>query len=281
MNIFLLQLRNELWKLFAKKRTYIGLGMFLLAQNAIILLFRFTPATKSMKRMLEGNGFAVGEYMSALTLSTMMVIVMAYTLLPLYVALMGGDFVAKEAEDGTLRMILSRPISRLRLILLKWLAGGFFSVAMVVSLGLFGWLFSAIWFPPTGGLFVFMPGEIFAVHDFASGLGHYVAAHVVMLAKAQTMLTLGLMFSCFNMKPAAATVLALSVVLITRILMEIPYFQDLKHWFLAYHLDVWRLLLLQQIPWSRIAESLSILGAVNISLLVIGCTAFHLRDIKS
>ena len=34
--MFYLQLRNELWKLFAKKRTYIGFLMFLLAQNVIM-----------------------------------------------------------------------------------------------------------------------------------------------------------------------------------------------------------------------------------------------------
>jgi ABC-2 type transport system permease protein len=281
MKVFLLQFFNELWKLFAKKRTYIGLAMFLIAQNAVILLFRFTRATGAMKRTLEGNGYSVTEYMSALTLSTMMVIVMAYTLLPLYVTLMGGDFVAKEVEDGTLRMILSRPIARLRLILLKWLAGGVFSAVMVFALGGFGWVFSALWFPPTGGLFVWLPGEVFSVYGFWEGAGHYVAAHVAMLAKAQTMLTLALMFSCFNMKPAAATVLALSLVLITRILMEIPYFHDLQHWFLAYHLDVWRLLFLHQIPWARITESMSVLAAANVSMLVIGCAAFHLRDIKS
>jgi len=279
--MFLLQLRNELWKLFAKKRTYIGLGMFLIAQNAVILLFRFTRATNAMKRTLEGNGYDVTDYMSALTLSTLMVIIMAHTLLPLYVALMGGDFVAKEAEDGTLRMILSRPISRVRLIILKWLAGGVFSAGMVVSLGLFGWLFSAIWFPALGGMFVWVPGEVFSVYGFGAGAGHYAAAHLAMLAKAQTIMTVALMFSCFNMKPAAATVLALSLLLITRILMEIPYFHDLKHWFLAYHLDVWHLFLLQPTPWPRIAESMSILAAVNVSLVVIGCTAFHLRDIKS
>ena len=279
--MFLLQLRNELWKLFAKKRTYIGLAMFFIAQNAVILLFRFTPATNAMKRTLAGNGYEVTEYMSALTLSTLMVIVMAFTLLPLYVALMGGDFVAKEAEDGTLRMILSRPISRLRLIFLKWIAGGAFSLVMVLSLGLLGFIFSAFWFPPQGGLFVFVPGELFSVYDFSSGLGRYAAAHLVMLTKAQTILTFALMFSCFNMKPAAASILALSLITITRILMEIPYFHDMRHWFLAYHLDVWVLFFKEQIPWPRIGESLSVLAAVNVSLMVIGCTAFHLRDIKS
>ena len=32
-SMFFAQLRNELWKLFGKKRTYIGFGAFLLAQN--------------------------------------------------------------------------------------------------------------------------------------------------------------------------------------------------------------------------------------------------------
>jgi ABC-2 type transport system permease protein len=36
-----LQLRNELWKLFGKKRTYIGSGAFFLAQGIGILLFHF------------------------------------------------------------------------------------------------------------------------------------------------------------------------------------------------------------------------------------------------
>ena len=279
--MFLRQLRNELIKLFAKKRTYIGFGMFLVAQNAVILLFRFTRATASMKRTLEGNGYNVVEFMSALTLSTMMVLVMAYTLLPLYLALMGGDFVAKEVEDGTLRMILARPVSRIRLVIVKWLAGLVFSISLVAALGLFGWTFSAFWFPPTGGLFVWLPGEVFSVYSFGDGMVHYALAHAVMVLKAQTILTLALMFSCFNMKPAAATVLALSVVLITRILMEIPYFHDLQHWFLAYHLDVWRLLFLKPVPWPRLIESFSILAAMNFTFLAVGATAFHVRDIKS
>ena len=54
--MFYLQLRSELWKLFAKKRTYIGFLMFLLAQNAIILVFRFTNGPRvSMMRTLEGK----------------------------------------------------------------------------------------------------------------------------------------------------------------------------------------------------------------------------------
>src|SRR3989449_11332174 len=157
--MFYLQLRNELWKLFAKKRTYIGFLMFLLAQNVIILVFRFTNGPRvSMTRTLAGNGYLAQEFISGLTVATFMLFPVAYMLLPLYVSLVGGDLVAKEAEDGTLRMILSRPISRVRLLLLKWLSGTIFSLLLVLALGAFGILFARVWFP-WGGLFAYIPGE--------------------------------------------------------------------------------------------------------------------------
>ncbi len=40
--MFLAQLKNELWKLFGKKRTYIGFGAFVLAQTAMLLMFKYT-----------------------------------------------------------------------------------------------------------------------------------------------------------------------------------------------------------------------------------------------
>src|SRR2546423_1482048 len=151
-------LRNELWKLFGKKRTYIGFGAFLLAQNVMLLVFRFTHWQKSVERELEGNGYLAQEYISALTVALIMLIPQILLLLPLYAALVGGDLVAKEAEDGTLRMILSRPISRFRLLLAKWMAGGIFSALLVMALGGMALLFARFWFP-WKSLFISWPPE--------------------------------------------------------------------------------------------------------------------------
>src|SRR6058998_3615328 len=129
--MFFHHLRNELWKLFGKKRTYIGFGAFLLAQNAMLIAFRFTRWQKEMERMLAGNGYLAQDYVSALTVAVVMLIPQVVLLMPLYAALVGGDLVAKEAEDGTLRMILSRPISRWRLLFVKWLAGVAFCAVLV------------------------------------------------------------------------------------------------------------------------------------------------------
>jgi ABC-2 type transport system permease protein len=246
----------------------------------IILIFRFSNALRGMARTLEGNGYEAQAFISALTICTAMLFPIAYILLPLYVALVGGDLVAKEAEDGTLRMILARPISRLRLLLLKWVSGMLFAFVLVMALGGLGLLFARLWFP-WGGLFAFIPGEIFTLFDAETGWKHYLAAHLVLSLKAMTIMGLALMFSCFNVKPAAATILALSFVFINFILMNIPFFRDFQHWFLTYHLNIWQLMFAQPIPWPKVGESLSLLFGFNLTFLAIGAAVFQVRDIKS
>jgi len=279
--MFYYQLKNELWKLFGKKRTYIGFGMFVLGQLLIIIIFRYTPAQHTIQRSIERTGFDPGQYLSMLTFSTVMVLALAVTLMPLFVALVGGDLVSKEAEDGTLRMILSRPISRVRLLCVKWLAGVIFAVALVLALGLFGLLFSSFWFPVNEGMFVFIPEKFLNVYGYGEGLQHYALAHLFMVTKACTIMSLAFMFSCFNMKPAAATILALSLIIIDRVMMMMPYFSDIQYWFLSYHLDAWQLMLSSPVPWWRLGEALCVILAANLTFLVIGATAFQMRDIKS
>ncbi len=279
--MFFLQLRNELWKLFGKKRTYIGFVMFLLAQNIIALVFKFTHASAPMKRMLESAGHAADSFVSVLTIATIMLVPVAVFLLPLYVSLIGGDLVAKEAEDGTLRMILSRPISRGRLLTVKWLAGAIFGVLLCVALGVFGLAFAGLYFP-WGGLFVWMPEQdIFGVFGAGGGLWRYLAAHAMLTTEAVSIMALAFMFSCFNVKPAAATILGLSLVFVSFILEHIPYFADYRDWFFTYHLHLWQLVFADRVPWWRVGQSLSLLAGFNASFFAIGLAVFHTRDIKS
>src|ERR1051326_2458019 len=182
MKMFLRQLSNELLKLFGKKRTYIGFGAFLLAQNAMLLVFRFTRWQRELERLLSGNGYLAQEYVSALTVAVLMLLPQLLLLMPLYAALVGGDLVAKEAEDGTLRMILSRPISRFRLLTVKCVAGMIFCAVLVLILGGTALGFARIWFP-WRGMFVSLmtPSEmVFSVLGSAEGLKLYCYSHLFM-----------------------------------------------------------------------------------------------------
>jgi ABC-2 type transport system permease protein len=246
----------------------------------MLLLFRFTRWQSSVERMLEGNGYLAAQYVSALTVAVVMLIPQIILLMPLYATLVGGDLVAKEAEDGTLRMILCRPISRLRLLALKWLAGMIFAASLVLVLGGTALLFARFWFP-WQGMFAFVPGIVFNVLDAITGLKLYLCAHFFLAMNATVMLSLAFMFSCFNVKPAAATILALSVLFISLVMEGIPFLEQYHHWLLQYHFRSWLLVFAQPTPWARIAESQCILLAVMCTTFVIGATAFQMRDIKA
>jgi ABC-2 type transport system permease protein len=274
-------LKSELWKLFGKKRTYIGFGAFILAQNAMLVLFHFTNWQHRLELHLAGNGYLAAEYISALTVAMIMLTPQILLLMPLYAALVGGDLVAKEAEDGTLRMILSRPISRFRLLVAKWMAGTVFSAALVIVLGATALGFARMWFPWKGLFISWPPEQIFSWFNAGEGFRLFLFSHLLFALDASTILGLAFMFSCFNMKPAAATVLALSFLFVNMVLENIPFFEQYREWLLPYHFGAWLFVFAQPASWPRIAESCCVLLAFNVTTFLVGLAAFHARDIKS
>jgi ABC-2 type transport system permease protein len=247
----------------------------------MMLLFKYTRAHNGFERMLTSNGYLASEFISALTVSLVMLIPQITLLMPLYATLVGGDFVAKESEDGTLRMILSRPISRFRLLSVKWSAGVIFATALVLMLGLIALGFARILFP-WNGMFVIQPGQgIFAVFSPGEGLARFAFSHLFLAMNASAILSVAFMFSCFNMKPAAATILALSYLFMNMVLQHIPFFEDYQNWFITHHFDCWRLVFQTPIPWSQIIQSEIILAAMSATAFFIGSIAFQVRDFKS
>ena len=279
--MFLAQLKNELWKLFGKKRTYIGFGAFVLVQSAMLLMFKYTRWQSQFERLLSGNGYLASEYISALTVALVMLLPQILLLLPLYVTLVGGDLVAKEAEDGTLRMILSRPISRIRLLLVKWFAGIIFSAALVVSLGVLALGFARLFFP-WKGMFVFAQmNSTFGIFPPGEGLALFAFSHLFVVVNAITLLSVAFMFSCCNMKPAAATILALSYMFVNMVMQRIPFFEQYQNWFITHHFECWLLVFQSPTPWAQIFQSELILLAISATAFIIGAMIFQVRDIKS
>ena len=281
--MFFAQLKNELWKLFGKKRTYIGFGAFIIAQSAMLLVFKYTRWQEDFDRLLSGNGYLASDYISALTVALIMIWPQLVLLMPLYVTLVGGDLVAKEAEDGTLRMILSRPVSRVRLLLVKWIAGIIFTAVLVVALGIIALGFARLCFP-WSGMFVFGQSEtdmMFSLFTPGQGLALFALSHVFMVINTVTLMSLAFMFSCFNMKPAAATILALSYMFVNMVMEHIPFFDRYQDWFITHHLECSFLVFQQPTPWPQIYQSETILLATSATAFIIGVMGFQVRDIKS
>lgn len=281
MSLYWTQFGGELRKLFARKRTYIGFGAFLAIEMMLLALLRLDRVQTSVAKMIERSGYDAETYLSGLTLGLMILIWTIVLLGSLYLALISGDLVSKEVEDGTMRMILCRPVSRLSLLSQKVLAAFVYTTVLVLFISGTA-LAAGLIDRGTGGLFVFAPLErVFALYEFGDGLGRYALAQPFIILSLFTIAVLGFFFSCLPMKPAAATIVTLSLLLIDSILKNIPYFDTIQDWFLTAKMATWVGIFQPRIPWDTMIENYAVLLAIDATLLVLGWAVFERRDFKS
>jgi ABC-2 type transport system permease protein len=152
----------------------------------------------------------------------------------------------------------------------------------VLALGAIALGFARILFP-WKGLFVFgeQSDPVFGLFPPNEGLTLYIFGHLFMAVNAVAMFSVASMFSCFNMKPASATILALSYLFMNMVMEHIPFFETYQNWFITHHFACWILVFRTPTPWAQIVQSEIVLLATCATTFVIGALAFQVRDIKS
>jgi ABC-2 type transport system permease protein len=127
-------LQIELYKISKRPRTYIAFA----AITAIVLIFQFAfkaDGKSYMNLMLQSvqDSFDMdkskainGYFMCYIILNTLLIQV------PILVALVAGDAISGEANMGTLRLILTKPISRSQIIVVKFAASFIFTIMLLV-----------------------------------------------------------------------------------------------------------------------------------------------------
>lgn len=281
MNLFFVQTRGELIKLFARKRTYIGFAAFLITEIILLYLLGLDRVRGAITRVIEQAGYPAGEFLSGLTLALLILLWTVFLLGSLYLALVAGDVVGKEVEDGTMRMMLCRPVSRGRLLAIKVVAIIIYSLALSWFISLTA-LAAGLVNSGIGGLFVFAPMEkVFALHEFAPGLSRYFLASFLLGFALLTIPAIGFFLSCLNMKPATATIITLSILFLDTILKNIPYFDSLRPFFVTARMTAWVFVFEYRIPWARIVEDYMWLTAINATLFLLAWQVFFRRDFKS
>jgi ABC-2 type transport system permease protein len=280
---FLRQLRGELRKLFGRPRTYLGYAVFLVMEAIILFVFKLERSQRSMRDLIERNGFGFDDYYSSLTITYWVMGFSMFLLGSIYFALVAGDIVAKESEDGNLRLVLARPVSRLRILLLKYAAVSIYTVTFVFFVGITGYAMSVAALGWEGGLFVWnYKMKVFsAFPSWAEGIGRIGLSALGIGLSMITLSSIAFMFSCFKMKPAAATIMALSILFVDMVLQEFPFFKPYEQYFVTWRMSSWVYLLEPVISWPKLAGSYLFLAGLNATLFLIGYTAFRLRDFKT
>lgn len=281
MSLFLLQLQGEMRKLFARKRTFLGFAAFVIFEIAVLFLLQLKPVQRKLSAAIENAGFDPAVYLSGLTLGFLIIIWTVFLLEALFLALVAGDVVSKEVEDGSLRMMLCRPVSRARILLLKGIVSCIYTFVLTLFVVISA-LAAGILNRGLGGLFAVAPLEgIFAFHDLGAGLWRFALAAPLLSLSLCTITALAFCLSCCNMKPSAATVITLSILFADSILKSIPYFENIRGWFLTTKMTAWVFVFEYRIPWETMLENYTWLIAINATLFLTGWQIFERRDFKS
>ncbi len=234
-------LKIELFKVFKRPRTYIAF----IAVWAIVTLIQVAIYVDGPKYMdfvmkdIKDNFDVIGNplngyFVCFLILQTLLIHV------PLLVALVSADMVAGEANMGTLRLLITKPISRTKLLLSKFIASSVYAIILLIWIAILGLFVSMLVFG-TDGLMNVKSYEIIILNG-NDIFWRYICAFGYAAIALITVAALGFFFSIFAENSLGPIVATMSVIIVFTILttLDIPLFQSVKHLFFTSHMIGWK-----------------------------------------
>jgi len=221
---------TELQIMFTRRRTWA-----MLAAIAMIPIVLALAVALSSERLAPGEGPPFLDRVTQnglFTGFTAMLLAMPL-FLPLTISVVSGDTIAGEAGQGTLRYLLIAPVSRFRLLVVKYLGTLAFTIAGAFTLMIAGALIGAILFPV--GPVTLLSGDVISVGEAFWRMA-LVASYTTVSMTG--MLAIGLFISTLTTIPVGAMTGVLITSGVSQILDNLPQFESIHDWlFTHYWLD--------------------------------------------
>ncbi len=239
-------LRIELFKIFRRPRTYIAFG----AIAAIVFLIQIAlkydgrSYVDLLLNNLKDSFDFTTEFKTKLLNGYLICFIILNTLLiqmPLLVALIAGDSIAGEANMGTLRLSLTKPVSRVEYMLVKFAASVIYTLALLVCMAALALLVSILVFG-TNDMVVLRSEGIEQIKSF-DVLWRYFAAFGYAAVALTTVAALSFLLSVFAENSIGPIIATMSIVIVFTILseMNIPiYDQTVKPYLFTSHMVAWK-----------------------------------------
>jgi ABC-2 type transport system permease protein len=236
-------LQIELFKVFRKSRTYISFGA--IAAMIIIIQAALKYDGQSYIELILGSlkDSLVIPYEKILNGYFVCFIVLNLLLIhvPLLVALVAGDAVAGEANMGTLRLLVSKPVSRTGLLLAKFGASVIYTALLLLWMALLALLLSVLIFG-TNDIIV-ARNDMVEIIGRKDVLWRYAAAFGFAAVALTTVAALAFLLSVFADNSIGPIVSCISIVIVFTILseMQIPlYDKTVKPYLFTSHMLAWK-----------------------------------------
>jgi ABC-2 type transport system permease protein len=275
-------LRLELYKIFRRPRTYISFGI-ITAITFVIQLALLADGKSFIAFALQGVGeqFDIGGNILNGYLVTYIILQSLLIHIPLLVALVGGDALAGEANAGTLRLLLTKPVSRVKLVLVKYVSTVIYSFTMLLWLAIVGLVVSLLLFGE--GDMINLKSDAFVMLLKDDIMWRYFAAFAFAALAMASVAALSLLLSVFAENAIGPIIGTMGVIIVLTIFsnLGLPIFDTIKPYLLTTHMIGWKGFFDDPVPYTSIAWSAVILVAYVVGLLAVTIFIFNRKDIKS
>ncbi|HVZ26485.1 MAG TPA: ABC transporter permease subunit [Sediminibacterium sp.] len=233
--------RIELYKVFRRPRTYIAFaaitgligiiqfGLKMDGNSYVAFLMRDISASISVDGKIL-NGYLV----CFIVLQILLVHV------PLLIALVSADMISGEANMGTLRLLLTKPVSRTELLTAKFLASLIYTFMLLVWMAILALFVNMLLFG-TDDLFLLKSDYVVLIRR-DDVFWRYVCAFGFAAIAMVTVASLGFLFSVFAENSIGPIVATMSVIIFFTILstLNIPVFNAIKPYLFTTHMIGWK-----------------------------------------
>lgn len=263
--------RSEIRLIFGRRRNLIGV-LVLAAPTLLISI-----AVKSS----SNPGRDAPDFFSSITQNGLFVALAALTVemtlfLPLAVSTIAGDSVAGEANSGTLRYLLTVPVARPRLLLVKYagIVVAAFAATLVVALA--GVLIGVLFFG--GGDLTLLSGTVIG---FWAGLARILGAVLYLTVGLASLGAVGLFMSTLTEQPIGATIATLIFSAASAILDSIPQVSWLHPYLITHQWTAFGDLFRSPIAWAGIQSGLWLAAGYTAVFLLAAWARFSTKDVTS
>ena len=237
-------LRIEIFKIFQRPRTYISFGVIAVIIILIQVALKF-GGEEYKNLMLSPTSDTFENIPTEVFLNGYLVCFIILNLLLIHirilVAFVAGDAIAGEANMGTLRLLVSKPVSRIQLLLVKFTASFIYTILLLVwvailALAVSVFLFDVNWLGVPRGeeLNIIESDDVLWRYFLAFG---FAAIGLTCVAALSFMLSV---FADNSIGPIVATV---CVIIVFTILtqLQIPFYDEtIKPWLFTTHMLGWK-----------------------------------------
>ncbi|MGI8636612.1 MAG: ABC transporter permease [Segetibacter sp.] len=287
-------LQIELFKIFKRPRTYISFaaiaGLVGIIQFGLKLdgkmYIEFMLRDLSASFNIEGN-ILNGYLVCYIILQLLLVHV------PLLITLVAADLISGEANMGTLRLLLTKPVSRTEIILAKFLAASIYTFLLLLFMAILA-LFLSMAIFGTDDMLNLKSGYVVQLKS-SDIFWRYAYAFCFAALAMLTVASLGFFLSIFAENSIGPIVATMSVIVVFTILstLDIPVFNAIKPYLFTTQMIGWKGFFDVKVNseneaivgsiqnLGKVIQAAAILAVHIVGLLVASIVVFKRKDILS